>query len=57
MLRLHQLAVPLEKAAALDGDGLRRLCASRLRVPPSQIVSARLVKRSVDARGEVRLTV
>ena len=57
VLRLHQLAVPLEKAAALDGDGLRRLCALRLRVPLSQIVSARLVKRSVDARGEVRLTV
>lgn len=51
MLRLHQLAVSLDEAAALDQAALRRLCAKRLRVPERDIASVKLVKRSVDARG------
>ncbi len=51
MLRLHQLVVPLDGAVDFDAAKLLRLCAQRLRVSEKAIAQARLVKRSVDARG------
>ncbi|MEG1891239.1 MAG: hypothetical protein RR301_07475 [Clostridia bacterium] len=58
MLRLHQLRLPLGDAARLDDALLRRLCAERLRVSVARIASARVQKRSVDARdkGDVHFT-
>ena len=52
MLRVHQLRLPLDLAGALDDALLRRLCAERLRVPLARVASARLHKRSVDARDK-----
>lgn len=52
MLRLHQLVLPLEDALHFDESALNRLCARRLNVPVERVASARLRKRSVDARGK-----
>lgn len=52
MLRLHQLRLSLDDAVNADEDTLRALAARRLRVPLNGVVSARLVKRSVDARDK-----
>ncbi len=58
MLRLHQIPLPIEKAADLDPDLCARLAAERLGVPVRDIAGAAVSRRSVDARGhgEVRFT-
>ncbi len=58
MLRVHQLKLSLAEAAQ-EGDLLyRRLAAKQLRLQESDIQSAQLAKRSVDARdqGDVHFT-
>ncbi|MEG0511830.1 MAG: FAD-binding protein [Clostridia bacterium] len=52
MLRLHQLRLPLDAAAALDSSMLRRLCAERLSIPENTLASAKIQKRSIDARDK-----
>lgn len=52
MLRLHQLRLPLDSAAGFGRNELIRLCALRLHVPEKRVASARVVKRSVDARDQ-----
>ena len=57
MLRLHQLKLPLNAEA--DEATYRRIAAQRLGVPVSRVASARLHKRSVDARdkGDVHFAI
>lgn len=59
MLRLNQLKLPLDAAAHADESVYKRLAADRLGVPPQSILSARLCKRSVDARdkGDVHFSI
>ncbi len=49
MLRLHQIRLTLADAAQ-DELPCRALAAARLRVPEAEILSARIARRSVDAR-------
>ena len=58
MLRLHQIPLPIAKAAGLDEALCAQLAAERLRVPAQDILNAAVSRRSVDARGhgEVRFT-
>lgn len=58
MLRLHQIPLPIAKAASLDEALCAQLAAERLRVPAQDILNAAVSRRSVDARGhgEVRFT-
>ena len=51
MLRVHQLALPLDDAMHLDDAMLRRMCARALKVAENRIAQVRMSKRSVDARG------
>ncbi len=57
MLRLHQIRLPLAYAAQ-DGYSLRALAAARLQIPETEILRARVARRSVDARdrGDVHFT-
>ncbi|MBN1777354.1 MAG: hypothetical protein JW811_04455 [Clostridiales bacterium] len=51
MLRLHQIRLSPDDAAAGEPDP-RKLAAARLRVPEADILSARISRRSVDARDK-----
>ena len=51
MLRLHQIRLTLADAAK-DDPPYRALAAARLRVPEADILSARLARKSVDARDK-----
>jgi len=51
MLRLHQIVLPLADAAGGQAN-CRALAAARLRIPETDIVSARIARRSVDARDK-----
>ncbi|MBQ4208491.1 MAG: hypothetical protein II621_09320 [Clostridia bacterium] len=46
MIRISELKLPLES----DRDDLKKSCAAALRVPPSEIASLTLVRRSIDSR-------
>ncbi len=46
MLRLTELKLPLEHPS----NGLEKLILKRLKIPPSELISYKLVKRSIDAR-------
>lgn len=55
-----QVNLNLDPPTAADEDTVRKLCASALRKPPSDISGIRILKRSVDARQRnirVNLTV
>lgn len=58
MLRLHQIKLPLAKAAQLDDALCRRLAAERLGISEGDVASAAVSKRSVDARdkGDIHFT-
>ncbi len=50
MLRISDLRLPLPDGPAHDLGELRSAAASRLGVPPEEIVRLRIVRRSLDAR-------
>lgn len=58
MLRLHQIKLPLAKAAQLNDSLCRSLAAERLSIPEGDVASATVSKRSVDARdkGDIHFT-
>ena len=51
MLRLHQIRLALADAAREDLS-LRALAAARLQIPEEDVISARISRRSVDARDK-----
>ncbi|MCL1854158.1 MAG: FAD-binding protein [Clostridia bacterium] len=55
MLRVRQVSLPLDDALTLDEALLRVLSAMALGVPAKQVRSARLHKRSVDARDKTNV--
>jgi uncharacterized protein len=58
MLRIHQIRLSLSDAAQSDSALYKRLAAERLRVPETDIISAEIARRNVDARdkGDVFFT-
>lgn len=59
MLRVHQVAVPLDLMTSLDEELLKGLACKRLRIGKDEIISAVMKKQSVDARnkGDVHFSV
>jgi len=52
MLQIHQIPLPLDDALALDEALLRAISAKALALPLRQVRTARLRKRSIDARNK-----
>lgn len=51
MLRLSELKLPLDHSP----EAIEAVILKRLRIPPSQLINHRLVKRSIDARRHERI--